>query len=99
MGDIFCRMLTRYDADGCGSCSMLPRDKGGVVDHNLKVYGTKNLRVIDLSILPLEVSANTQCRSTSASSCLVADRLCIAVVYGIAEQGPSLHPYLASLAD
>ncbi|EMD40394.1 hypothetical protein CERSUDRAFT_91114 [Gelatoporia subvermispora B] len=43
-----------------GSCSMLPRDKGGVVDSHLKVYGTNNLRVVDLSILPLHVSAHTQ---------------------------------------
>ncbi|KAI0309495.1 GMC oxidoreductase-domain-containing protein [Amylostereum chailletii] len=35
-----------------GTASMLPRDEGGVVDENLKVYGTSNLRVIDCSILP-----------------------------------------------
>lgn len=44
----------------CGSVSMLPQDKGGVVDTHLKVYGTKNLRVIDLSILPLLVAVHTQ---------------------------------------
>ncbi|KAI0929980.1 hypothetical protein AcV5_006805 [Taiwanofungus camphoratus] len=42
------------------SCSMLPEDKGGVVDTKLKVYGTKNLRVVDLSILPLLVAVHTQ---------------------------------------
>ncbi|ROW00006.1 hypothetical protein VPNG_08335 [Cytospora leucostoma] len=40
------------------SCSMLPRAKGGVVDGNLKVYGTSNLRVIDASIAPTSVSAH-----------------------------------------
>jgi len=43
-----------------GSCSMLPKDKGGVVDPSLKVYGTKNLRVADISVVPLHVSGNTQ---------------------------------------
>ncbi|KAI0278556.1 GMC oxidoreductase [Russula aff. rugulosa BPL654] len=43
-----------------GTCSMLPRDKGGVVDPQLKVYGTHNLRVVDLSILPLHIGAPTQ---------------------------------------
>jgi len=43
-----------------GSCSMLPREKGGVVDNKLKVYGTTGLRVVDLSVLPLHVMAHTQ---------------------------------------
>ena len=41
-----------------GTCSMLPRNLGGVVDTNLIVYGTNNLRVIDASIMPLQVSAH-----------------------------------------
>lgn len=36
-----------------GTCSMQPRDKGGVVDARLKVYGTKNVRVVDGSVAPL----------------------------------------------
>ena len=43
-----------------GTCSMLPREDGGVVDPKLKVYGTANLRVIDGSIIPLEVQGNIQ---------------------------------------
>ena len=44
----------------CGTCSMNPRHKGGVVDARLKVYGTSNLRVIDASIFPLQVRANSK---------------------------------------
>ncbi|KZT50999.1 GMC oxidoreductase [Calocera cornea HHB12733] len=43
-----------------GSCSMLPQELGGVVDHRLKVYGTQNVRVADLSIVPLHIAAHTQ---------------------------------------
>ncbi|KAJ4388532.1 hypothetical protein N0V93_005990 [Gnomoniopsis smithogilvyi] len=38
---------------GCGSAAMLPREKGGVVDPTLTVYGTENVRVVDASIFPL----------------------------------------------
>lgn len=37
----------------CGTAAMLPRESGGVVDEQLRVYGTTNLRVCDASIFPL----------------------------------------------
>ncbi|CAH0031882.1 unnamed protein product [Clonostachys rhizophaga] len=36
----------------CGTAVMLPKEKGGVVDTKLKVYGTTNLRIVDASIFP-----------------------------------------------
>ena len=43
-----------------GTCAMLPRSAGGVVDERLKVYGTDNLRVVDASIFPLQIRGNLQ---------------------------------------
>ena len=37
---------------------MMPRDMGGVVDPTLTVYGTSNVRVVDASIMPLQVSGH-----------------------------------------
>ncbi|KAB8226648.1 glucose-methanol-choline oxidoreductase [Aspergillus novoparasiticus] len=36
----------------CGTVAMLPREKGGVVDEKLRVYGTTNLREWDASVFP-----------------------------------------------
>ncbi|OCL12847.1 GMC oxidoreductase [Glonium stellatum] len=38
-----------------GTCAMLPEKAGGVVDSQLKVYGTKGLRVVDASVMPILV--------------------------------------------
>lgn len=41
---------------------MLPKNYGGVVDTKLRVYGTKNIRVVDMSIIPLNIGAHIQCK-------------------------------------
>ncbi|EIW79242.1 alcohol oxidase [Coniophora puteana RWD-64-598 SS2] len=42
-----------------GTCAMKPREQGGVVDKRLNVYGTENLKCVDLSICPDNLGTNT----------------------------------------
>ncbi|KAG6824994.1 hypothetical protein H0H92_005148 [Tricholoma furcatifolium] len=42
-----------------GTCAMKPREEGGVVDGRLNVYGTQNLKCVDLSICPDNLGTNT----------------------------------------
>ncbi|KAI0369246.1 alcohol oxidase-like protein [Pilatotrama ljubarskyi] len=42
-----------------GTCAMKKREDGGIVDSRLNVYGVEGLKVIDLSICPGNVAANT----------------------------------------
>ncbi|KAI0909274.1 hypothetical protein F4823DRAFT_639300 [Ustulina deusta] len=55
-----------------GTCAMMPRELGGVVDERLKVYGVQGLRVVDASIMPVLVGANT-CQTTYAIAEKAAD--------------------------
>ncbi|KAI4637851.1 hypothetical protein J4E83_000669 [Alternaria metachromatica] len=41
-----------------GTCAMLPKEKCGVVDAELKVHGVDGLRVVDASIFPTHVQGN-----------------------------------------
>ncbi|KAK9441554.1 glucose oxidase [Metarhizium brunneum] len=52
-----------------GTASMMSKELGGVVDPKLKVYGTKNVRVVDASVLPMQFSGHL-----TATVYAVADR-------------------------
>jgi choline dehydrogenase-like flavoprotein len=41
------------------TCAMLPRQLGGVVDSELRVYGVKGLRIVDASIFPMSIAGHT----------------------------------------
>ncbi|OTB07319.1 putative GMC oxidoreductase [Hypoxylon sp. CI-4A] len=57
--------LTPSEFHPSGTCAMMPKELGGVVDESLKVYGVKHLRVVDASIMPTLPGANT-CQSVYA---------------------------------
>jgi choline dehydrogenase len=58
--EAFVRENVQSEFHPIGTCAMLPRDKGGVVDEKLRVYGAKGLRVVDASVFPLLPRANLQ---------------------------------------
>ncbi|KAF5346398.1 hypothetical protein D9758_012758 [Tetrapyrgos nigripes] len=41
-----------------GTAAMMKRSLGGVVDAQLKVYDTSNVRVVDASVLPMQISSH-----------------------------------------
>ncbi|KAF8538469.1 GMC oxidoreductase [Trichophaea hybrida] len=43
-----------------GTSGMMPKRLGGVVDNRLRVYGVRNLRIVDASIIPLIPASHLQ---------------------------------------
>ncbi|KAJ5885544.1 CAZyme family AA3 [Penicillium taxi] len=52
------RIVAHYHV--CGTTAMMPRELNGVVDSKLRVYGTKNLRIVDAGIIPIIPRGNIQ---------------------------------------
>ncbi|KAF2258401.1 glucose oxidase [Lojkania enalia] len=57
-----------------GSCAMLPKELGGVVDSDVKVHGTRNVRVVDASIIPMQLSGHTMAPVYGVAE-MAADRI------------------------
>ncbi|KAE8394467.1 hypothetical protein BDV23DRAFT_190065 [Aspergillus alliaceus] len=60
--DEFVRNYTITDWHPVGTCAMggSERERSGVVDDRLRVFGVRSLRIIDASIIPLQISAHIQ---------------------------------------
>ena len=72
--------LSASNAHQVGTAAMAPRELGGVVDGNLRVWGTKGLRVADCGVLGLLVGAHTM-----ASAYAVGEKVSFFRTHGIEE--------------
>jgi choline dehydrogenase-like flavoprotein len=60
------------------SCAMLSQELGGVVDAEGSLYGTGNVRIVDASIFPTQISGHL-----TASIYAIAGRIADAIISGI----------------
>ena len=58
-----------------GTCAMKPREEGGVVDKRLNVYGTQNLKCVDLSICPVSIALSVGVFGGEAHTCTLRTTL------------------------
>lgn len=54
----FIEQRTAIPFHPCCTAAMLPRDLDGVVDPKMIVYGTSNLRVVDISVMPFMIASH-----------------------------------------
>ncbi|KAI0776758.1 alcohol oxidase-like protein [Trametes elegans] len=68
-----------------GTCAMKKREEGGVVDSRLNVHGVDGLKVVDMSICPGNVAANTYSTAIvigEKGAILIAEELGIPITWG-----------------
>ncbi|KAL4744746.1 hypothetical protein BDW72DRAFT_199287 [Aspergillus terricola var. indicus] len=56
----YVRAASMNNYHSTGTCAMMPRERGGVVDARLRVWGVKGLRVVDASVVPIIPRGNIQ---------------------------------------
>lgn len=60
LAQVLARLFSPANGHASGTAAMLPRELGGVVDDQLRVYGTSGLRVVDISYEPLALAGVPQ---------------------------------------
>ncbi|KAJ5113192.1 glucose oxidase precursor [Penicillium angulare] len=73
-----------------GTCAMMSRELGGVVDPSGRVYGVRNLRIIDASIVPTQVSAHPSALLYGMANKLAED---IVTGYHVSIRSASFHSF------
>lgn len=58
MGSLADIVTVSLNSHGMGTAAMMARELGGVVDHEVRVYGTANVRVVDSSVIPMQISGH-----------------------------------------
>ncbi|EKM55565.1 uncharacterized protein PHACADRAFT_121157 [Phanerochaete carnosa HHB-10118-sp] len=80
--DEYTRKVVQTAWHSLGTCAMKPREKGGVVDSRLNVYGVQGLKVVDLSIPPSNVASNTY-----STALVIAEKAAVIIAEELGIQG------------
>jgi choline dehydrogenase-like flavoprotein len=75
--EAFIKQTLNGNSHPVSTCAMMSRELGGVVDAEGKVYGTKNVRVVDASVFPTQISGHL-----SASVYAIAGKIADVILKG-----------------